>query len=201
MTKIKTILDDECVDGKWVQHKRIDGKSLRTHSYNVWVHVRQRCTNKSTKRDHTTYTTCEMSEFFSDFNSFAEWHTKQVGYKEPYYQIDKDILVRNNKIYSENTCVLVPPALNAFFVSNKARRGEFPIGVTFNQREQKFKSAIRIDGKKLHLGYFKSADAAFLAYKNAKELEAKRWAERLQSGEYLVDERVITALQNWRVDE
>jgi group I intron endonuclease len=44
-------------------------------------------------------------------------------------------------------------------------------GVYFNKREKKFKTQIRINGKQIHLGYFKTAEEASIAYQNKlKEL-------------------------------
>ena len=43
--------------------------------------------------------------------------------------LDKDILIKGNKIYSQDTCIFVPKAINSLFTNRKRFRGEYPIGV------------------------------------------------------------------------
>ena len=54
--------------------------------------------------------------------------------------------------------------------NNQNRSGNFSSkypGVSWNKRENKWRSYIRIGDKQKHLGYFKDEDKAFQAYKNA----------------------------------
>lgn len=195
------IVSDEKRNGEWLRHVRINGKSIRTFSSNVWYHVKSRCKiNGGCQREIPTYVGCTMSDTFKDFQKFTDWHIGQVGYSVPNYEIDKDLLSKGNKVYSEEFCVLIPQQLNCFLVNNEARRGDYLVGVTFNKREQRFKSAIRVDGVKIHLGYFDDELSAYKAYKIAKEAEALRWYERLISGEFIVDQRVINRLATWSLE-
>ena len=90
--------------------------------------------------------------------------------------LDKDILVKGNKIYSPNTCIFVPKKINSLFTKNDNSRGNLPIGVTLC-RNGKYRAQINRCGSKLNLGYYSSLEEAFLSYKIAKEKYIKEIAE------------------------
>ena len=188
--------------GSWARYGYREGKRQVTYSYSRWNSMQSRCTEGSaTQIWHPTYIGCTVSPLFADFQLFADWHGHQIGYGEQGYEIDKDILINGNKLYSETTCVLVPKTLNTWLLACNTARGEFPQGVSWHRRDQKFQASMSIDGKKKHLGYHTSVDAASSAYKAAKEAEASRWYERLRDGEFIVDPRVIERMKNWKLDE
>lgn len=194
----------EDVRGKngWVKTYCKAGVQYRTTSYNAWFHVCQRCkVGGYIQRTCPYYVGCYMSTNFMDFQYFTEWHMKQVGYAVEGYHLDKDILVKDNKCYGEDTCVLVPQALNKFLVKSVTFRGEHPQGVFLKKATGKFCAQINIDSKLVYLGYYANAKAAFSVYKAAKEAEDRRWYERLISGEYLVDSRVIERMRTWTLEE
>ena len=64
---------------------------------------------------------CSVYEGWHNFQNFAKW------YEDNYYEIeeeqmhlDKDILVKGNKVYSPDTCVFVPETINGLFVKSNA---------------------------------------------------------------------------------
>ena len=71
-----------------------------------------------------SYKGVEVCEEWYNFQNFAEWcetqkflNAKDVKGKS--YQLDKDILVKGNKIYSPDTCCFVPPEINSLFINAK----------------------------------------------------------------------------------
>lgn len=185
-------------DGKWVAKQVILGKVHLTKSGAVWDGMKQRCKVGGSKQaDRPNYVGCTMSENFKNFQFFVNWHMKQIGFDLENYHIDKDILFANNQEYHEEKCVLVPQSLNSFVYS---RRGSLPTGVSFNNNNCNYRASIGIDGKLKRLGSFNTAEAAFAAYKDAKETEARRWHVRLQAGEFMVDPRVIERLRVWTLE-
>lgn len=183
-------------DGKWL--KSFGG--VLTPSYQVWYSMMQRCIlNGRIQNKYPTYQGCTTSKEFEDFQYFADWYSKQVGYGLPDYDLDKDILFPDNKLYSEDTCVLIPHALNIFFIAKRSEngRGAFPQGVTYQQSAFKYKASISCSGVAKYLGIYETAEEAFQVYKVAKEAEARRWYERLSAGEFIVDPRVIERMRVW----
>jgi hypothetical protein len=184
--------------GRWIKSYTIDRVSYQTASYVLWSNMKSRTkVGGSYQRGEASYIGCTVSKNFSDFQYFAEWHTKQIGYCVKGYALEKDILIEGNKCYGEDTCVLVPAELNNFLTSNTARRGIYPQGVSFNKSAGKFAAQIRVDNKSMHIGCYETPEEARAVYEVFKEAEAYRWYERLKAGEYLVDERVIERMRTW----
>lgn len=85
-------------------------------------------------------------------------------------QLDKDLLVNGSKVYSRETCVFVSNQVNIFLTERGNDRGEWPIGVNWDNGVKKFIARCNnpFTGKRDHLGYFlccKEAHAAWLAKK------------------------------------
>lgn len=97
--------------------------------YDIWRVMIQRCysTNEKTRENYSCYTGCTMSDDWHNFQNFAKW------YDENYYDlgdnkrmhVDKDILIKGNKLYSSETCLLIPQKINMIFMS-KSRSDDLP---------------------------------------------------------------------------
>lgn len=166
-----------------------------TKEYCLWKHMLERCYSEKYHSNHPTYTNCSVSVNFKNFQYFAEWTNNQIGFGLKDYALDKDILVKGNKIYCENNCVFVPRQLNAFLTNSKAIRGNYPVGVS--KHKNKYRSFISLENKSKHLGTSNTPEEAFEAYKAFKESYAKQLA---LEHEGFVDPRVITSLNNYEVN-
>ena len=86
--------------------------------------------------------------------------------------------------------------MNSLFSYVKSTKGEYPAGVSYMKSRGKFEAYVSKRGKRVKLGYFRSSEEAFLAYKKAKEAHikemAKEWKDR-------IDERVYQALLKYEV--
>ena len=118
------------------------------------------------------------------------------GYGVKGWQLDKDILVKGNKLYSKDTCCFVPSEVNNLLIKRDNFRGEYPVGVHFDKYAGKFKAQLAINGKVKFLGRFNTPEEAFQAYKLAKEVQIKVVANKWK---HLLDERVFQALMAYEV--
>lgn len=176
------------------------GKKIK--EYSLWVDMLLRCTEKyQTKRPSYVATIC--SENFKSYSYFYEWCQEQKGFgntdeNERYWQLDKDILIKGNKLYSEDTCVFVPSRINTLLIKSNSVRGEYPLGVCWHKNRNQFVSSCSgTDRVKNHLGLFSTPEEAFQAYKLFKEEYIKMVAEEYKSQ---LDTRTYEALMNYTVE-
>jgi len=196
------VSEDLKIDEKWVKSYTVGGVRQHTRSGVTWRNMNSRCNEGgSVQIVSPTYIGCTISTNFKDFQYFTNWSLEQVGYGLSTYVLEKDILHAGNRLYSEDTCVFVPQELNNFLLSRSNYGGVYPQGVTYNKKSRKFISQISINSSRVHLGYHTTPDAAHAAYVVAKEVEARRWYERLKVKEYVVDERVIERMRTWKFIE
>lgn len=110
---------------------RENGKN--TKEYVSWKSVLRRSFDEKLKKRYITYKSVECCEEWLLFENFYEWLHSQENFDKWFngdkWEIDKDILVKGNKIYSPDTCCLVPHNINSLFTKSNATRGDLPIGV------------------------------------------------------------------------
>lgn len=164
--------------------------------YTLWEDMLSRCYNPHMLKRFPTYIGCSVCEEWLIFSNFKRWFDKNYIKN---YDLDKDILIKGNKVYSPETCCFVPHKLNCSINRCQRRRGEFPIGVTYDKSRSKFTSGLRCGTKKLQLGRFDTITEAFNAYKDAKEHYIKSIAEKyFQEGK--ITKRVYDALMKYEVE-
>lgn len=148
--------------------------------YYTWVNMLLRCYNEKTQQKAPTYKNCSVCKEWHNFQHFAEWYYSNLWGEEKTKVVDKDILVKNNKIYSPNTCVIIDQRINSLFTNRKNFRGKQSLGVY--KREDSYKASCCFgDGKTKNIGTFSSEEEAFFAYKNEKEKYIKEVADEYMS--------------------
>ena len=143
-----------------------------THAGHIWSRILRRC-SEGYWTLKPTYTGCTCG--FKDFQDFTEWCHTQTGYllKDKAglnWAIDKDILLLGNKCYSPDLCTFVPPYVNGLFV-NCEKVTTLPLGVNYRERFGKYVSQINKNGVRTHLGHFKTASDAHLAWQKEKIIQ------------------------------
>ncbi len=169
-----------------------------TKEYMLWQNMLQRCYSDNSKKKHPTYEGCEVSENFKSFEYFYEWCNSQIGFGNQDWQLDKDLLIKGNKVYSEDSCVFLPQEINSLLTKRTASRGEYLIGVCWHNASKAFVAMVRKNkGKSEHLGSFNTEIEAFKAYKQAKESFIKEQANKWKDQ---IDPRAYEALMNYTVE-
>lgn len=164
--------------------------------YESWRSMLARAYDPMYIRRFPTYADCEVCSEWLTLSNFKKWfEDPKNGYQQGYH-VDKDILVKDNKIYSPQTCCFVPKEINLLF-ARKRRKNGLPIGVSF--RNNSYWTQISVNKKKIHLGRFSTQEEAFKAYKDFKERYIKDVAERYyQEGK--ITKIVYDALLTYEVE-
>ena len=140
-----------------------DGKQLT--SYHVWADILYRCHTARGHLDCPAYTDCYICEEWKRYSNFKKWFDK--NYVEG-YQLDKDILVKGNRVYSPDTCCFVPNDINMLLTKSRKRRA-YPTGVHKHSQCNRYAAQMSIGNQNQYLGLYKTIEEAFRAYKEAKE--------------------------------
>lgn len=141
-------------------------------AYRTWGNILMRCYDPSYSVRNPTYTGCTVAPEWHNFQVFAEWYHAQTICKG--WELDKDLIVKGNKVYSAETCSFVPQEINYLLLNQKSRRGDLPQGVS--RPHGRYQARIRVRGKSQHIGNFSTPAAAFEAYKGVKEAHVKDMA-------------------------
>jgi len=86
----------------------VDGKSQK--SYKVWQSMLQRCYCPIYLSKKPTYIGCSVDVIWHNYQNFASW------FEENYIdglQLDKDIKIDGNKVYSSDSCMFVTAKENS----------------------------------------------------------------------------------------
>ena len=167
----------------------VSNKGKHIREYNLWMHMLERCYSNSKPQ---SYSNVIVSEEWLYLSKFKDDVSNMVGFDKEGWQLDKDILSKRNKIYSKNTCCFVPQEINSLFTTNVNKVGDLPLGVTLHKARNKYQAQCRVDGKKVYLGLFNSVDEAHNKYKDFKQQEIFRVAEKWKNElDYKVYEALI----------
>ena len=128
--------------------------------YATWKRMLYRCYDAEFLKDNPTYIGCSVCDDWLTLSNFREWfnNTYIDG-----YDLDKDMLVSGNKIYSPETCVWLPHELNALLCVRTRNKGNLPVGVSL-QRSGRYQSGATQHGKRVQFGTYDTPDEAHEVY-------------------------------------
>lgn len=91
-----------------------------TKEYETWRNILYRSFNWKYKKEKPTYTDVTCCDEWLLYENFYEWIHSQINFEKWHknngWNVDKDILIKGNKIYSPSSCCLIPQRVNQLFV-------------------------------------------------------------------------------------
>lgn len=179
-------------DGKY--KTLIDG--VRCKTYLKWKSLLFRVYSDKALKHRSNYLGCSVCDEWLVYSNFKVWYENQLGFNLG-FELDKDLLVKGNRHYSPELCLLVPSEINKFMISRaKESNNGLPLGVHLHTNSGKYKAQINRNGSRKCLGTFTNPVDAFKAYKFAKEQQAHDLANKYKD---VVDPRVYEALLSYKV--
>lgn len=173
-----------------------DIPNMKSPAYLMWHNLLKRCYNSKVQERQPRYKGCSVCKEWLVFSNFKVWfENPKNGYRES-YQLDKDILVKGNQIYSPETCCFIPRAINCIFGYHQNKSFKLPYGVYLHNG--KFRAVLNHNGRNQYLGVFDTPEEAFNVYKQAKESYIKDIAKiYFERGE--ITQKVYCALMNYTI--
>lgn len=175
----------------------LDVVGYGSKAYFLWHSILSRCYNDKQRWNNKSYQNATVCKEWHKFSNFKRWfESPKSGYREG-YQIDKDILIKGNKVYSPETCCFVPIEINSMLAINK-RSNKLPRGV----RKANSKYMVRIStsgSKSTYIGVYDTPEEAFNVYKQAKEAHIQEVATKYFN-EGKITEKVYNALMKYEVE-
>lgn len=149
----------------------VEGKRRRVWVcpyYEDWRQMLKRCYSTPYQKDRPMYVGCSVCEEWRYFSNFIKWVDQQPNRDWQNCDLDKDILVNGNRVYSSETCVYVTKQINILFRECKER--DLPMGVY--RKNGKFSACCQdvFTGKLEHLGSFaniEDAENCFLSHRSS----------------------------------
>lgn len=145
-------------DADYTVKHRVDGKYVTCRFYARWVDMINRCYSEKVHATKPSYKECTVCESWRTFSNFKRWMEQQDFEGK---QLDKDIIVPGNKIYSPSTCAFVSKELNSVLVNYDAVAG-------ISYVRGKFTARVGDGRRRWYIGSFTSKDEAIDACKKKK---------------------------------
>lgn len=127
----------------------------RKRAMSIWVGMLSRCYHPNLLERNPTYADCSVAEVWHNFQNFVLWF--ENFYKEG-WEIDKDLMSENGKIYSPETCCFLPKKLNLLL----SELDKDSCGFYSDKRNKVKTYTVRYNGE--NLGTFRNKEDASKAY-------------------------------------
>lgn len=171
---------------------RVDGRSKiiwMCPIYRTWSNMLLRCYSEKHRHKSPSYAECYVVQEWHSFSSFRSWAVTQPWAGN---ELDKDLLIPGNKVYSPETCIYISNAINCFLTDRAAGRGAWPLGVSRYCNKKKFLAFCNNPNTGIceYLGGFETPDEAHQAWRRKKHEHACAHAATQD------DPRIAEALRN-----
>ena len=201
-----SIFDVGVIGNKYpINVKNTNNKFIKLKEYNTWIGILERCYSEKYRNTHPTYDNVIVCKEWLNYENFYEWLHSQENFDKwlnnNNWNIDKDILIKGNKIYSSETCCLVPQNVNTLFTKcDKRRSSSLPIGVYKHNEKFRARCQNPFENKNKHIGLYETSEKAFyLGYKPYKENIIKQVAEE-EYGKGNIIKKCYDAMMNYEVE-
>ena len=158
----------------WIFSYNPDGKYVPNKDYEIWRGMFARCYSSKKQVRDPSYIGCSVDPRWHKFTEFQKWFGTQDHEGK---QLDKDILVVGNKVYSPETCCFVTNDINSLLRIVMKKDG-IPQGIRL--KGDKYQARIGVHGKRVYLGSFKTVEEAQEVWVVAKVKHIREKAQEVE---------------------
>lgn len=160
--------------------------------YSKWVNMMQRCYDEITHKLKPYYSSCTVCIEWQNFSNFRVWYMENaMGDRK--VDLDKDILIPGNTVYSSETCTLVTHFTNTIFEN---RRG-IETNIVLNNTTSKYDVTMYVLGKNEEVGSFVTEEEARQRFIDYKQDYIRKYAKKCKGK---VPNKTYEAMMNWKVE-
>lgn len=152
-------------DSDYVTSPTVGGVRVKCPFYAKWSSMIRRCYSDNHLKTHPSYEGCKVCDEWLVFSSFKRWMERQDWSSK---ELDKDLLIKGNKVYSPDACCFLSQSVNSFIIDGSSRRGLLKLGVTAERGLFKAHCRNPFKNKTENLGRFKTEDEAHEAWRKRK---------------------------------
>jgi len=168
----------------------IDGFRIPCPFYVKWLDMLTRCYSEKLHKRTPSYIGCTVCADWLVFSKFKSWMIEQDW---RYKELDKDLLIQGNKLYSPDTCLFIEKEINLLLTDRKKVQGKLKKGVSFHKKTGKIRAQCSFNSKQQHIGLYDTEEEAYEAYKTYKYNLIKRISRKQK-------EPIKSALLNYKID-
>lgn len=180
------------------------GKRISNNEYSIWKNMHLRAGNFD--GEHPSYADVTVTKEWWNYQNFAKWYNEhRYELKDDFLCIDKDILYPDSRVYSPETCTLIPNTINELFKnygSYKTSDDGFPNGIhrRTDSKAIRYRTNARYldeyGNKVVESKTFINPFDAFCYYKEYREKYIKQLANKYKE---VLDPRVYNKLMEYKV--
>lgn len=150
----------------------------RSVCYDRWKKMIVRCYSENYHSTRESYKDCTVCDEWLNYSNFEVWFNDNYVTG---YDLDKDLLVQGNRIYSPDTCSFVPPQLNTWIVEKNKGDCEMGVSRRRHKRTKEFNGLFNVAFGGKYLGRFNDKLVAEDRYREFKKLFFEEYADLLES--------------------
>lgn len=176
-------------------HAAVYTNGRQSTTYTKWSAMLKRCYSDVSRHEYRGYIDCEVCDEWLNYQVFAQW-CHDTGYLLLGYHLDKDLLVRGNKMYSPETCCMLPGEINSVLIESRPPtiKSE-PRGITKRQNGQYYVRTTE-NSTSTPRGTYDTLQEAMDVYRKITEVKIKTLALKYR---YKISKQAYTALLNWQI--
>lgn len=174
---------------KGATKEKVEGKWKQRRYYITWKSMWKRCTDRES---YPNYKGCSVAPEWQYLSNFKRWYEKREGKcsKGHPLALDKDLF--DAKVYSEETCAMLPVQLNNRLINSK---NKIKSGVSYIKVYDSYVAKVLDEnGNRVNSPYYKDADSAHEWYLNRSE-EIILTLARAYYLDGSIDRRVLTQFE------